>query len=74
MDNTYAIKVVLALDRIAEQLAELNRKLDAKEPINLSASKSPLTDLIKAAHRDACNDLSELKALQEEVIKDMTEK
>ena len=73
MDNTYAIKVVLALDRIAEQLAELNRKLDAKEPTSLS-HEAPLTDLIKAAQRDACNDLSELKALQEEVIKDMTEK
>ncbi|MGH7872579.1 MAG: hypothetical protein ACREQO_10215 [Candidatus Binatia bacterium] len=74
MDNTYAIKVVLALDRIAEQLAELNRKLDAKGPMDLSASKAPLTDLLKAAHREACNDMSELKAAQEEAIKDMAEK
>jgi hypothetical protein len=67
MDNTYAIKVVVTLDRIAEQLLELNKKL---EPTHLTTSKMPDADLIKAAKQQQRNGFT-LKVADELGVSDM---
>ena len=65
MDNTYAVKVVIALNRIGDELMELNKKLEVQGLKKVSSANIVVTgdaedqSALKSAHEHAPNNLEE---------------